>query len=42
MYKDILNSRKNYSKSKNVNKFEVVHQNKEKEKKYLQNRDNSS
>ena len=30
--KDILNSRKNYSQSKNVNKIEVVHQNKEKEK----------
>ena len=39
--KDILNSRKNYSQSKNVNKIEVVHQNKEKEKKYLQNRDNN-
>ena len=40
--KDILNSRKNYSQSKNVNKIEVVHQNKEKEKKYLQNRDNNT
>ena len=40
--KDILNSRKNYSQSKNVNKIEVVHQNNEKEKKYLQNRDNNT
>ena len=41
---EILNSRKNYSQTKNVNKIEVVHQNKEKEKekKYLQNRDNNS
>ena len=39
--KDILNSRKNYSQSKNVNKIEVMHQSKEKEKKYLQNRDNN-
>jgi len=40
--KDIINSRKNYSQSKNVNRIEVVHQNKEKEKKYLQNRDNNT
>ena len=40
--KDILDSRKNYSQSKNVNKIEVVHQNKEKEKKHIQNRDNNT
>ena len=40
--KDILNSRKNYSQSKNINKIEVVHQNKEKGKKYIQNRDNNT
>ena len=40
--KEILNSRKNYSQSKNVNKIEVVHQNKEKENKYLQSRDNNT